>query len=159
MPKIAITKVFTSCNAAHAIAIDKSNQAYGWGRNEGLVLGSSFGENATVVPTPQIIAYDVAMAGLGKSHTIFLKTDGTLHGLGQNKSGQCGWRESVKQSGVLKPCNVLAGTKEDDASERTFVKVSCGEDFSLAIDQEGNLFSTGSSEYGQLGNGYVCFLG
>lgn len=32
MPKVAITKVFTSCNAAHAIAIDKSNQAYGWGR-------------------------------------------------------------------------------------------------------------------------------
>lgn len=32
MPKIAITKVCASCNSAHAIAIDKSNQAYGWGR-------------------------------------------------------------------------------------------------------------------------------
>ena len=32
MPLVAITKVCTSCNAAHAIAIDKSNQAYGWGR-------------------------------------------------------------------------------------------------------------------------------
>ncbi len=32
MPKIAITKVCASCNGAHAIAIDKSNQAYGWGR-------------------------------------------------------------------------------------------------------------------------------
>lgn len=32
MPTVAITKVYTSCNAAHAIAIDKSNQAYGWGR-------------------------------------------------------------------------------------------------------------------------------
>jgi hypothetical protein len=32
MPKVAISKVFTSCNAAHTIAIDKSNQAYGWGR-------------------------------------------------------------------------------------------------------------------------------
>ena len=32
MPKIAITKVCASCNAAHAIAIDKSNHAYGWGR-------------------------------------------------------------------------------------------------------------------------------
>lgn len=32
MPKIAITQVCASCNSAHAIAIDKSNQAYGWGR-------------------------------------------------------------------------------------------------------------------------------
>ena len=32
MPTVAITQVCTSCNAAHAIAIDKSNQAYGWGR-------------------------------------------------------------------------------------------------------------------------------
>ena len=32
LPTVAITKVCTSCNAAHAIAIDKSNQAYGWGR-------------------------------------------------------------------------------------------------------------------------------
>ena len=32
MPLVAITKVCASCNGAHAIAIDKSNQAYGWGR-------------------------------------------------------------------------------------------------------------------------------
>lgn len=153
LPKIAITKVCTSCNASHAIAIDKSNQAYGWGRNEGLVLGSSFGEGATVVPTPQIIATDIETAALGKSHTIFLQTDGTLHGLGQNKSGQCGWRESVKQSGDLKPCIALVGKREDDDSEPVFVKIACGEDFSLAVDSHGVMYSTGSSEFGQLANG------
>ena len=78
LPKISIAKVCTSCNAAHAIAIDKSNNAYGWGRNEGMTLGSSLGEGK-VVPTPQIIASDIQTAALGKSHTIFLQMDGTLH--------------------------------------------------------------------------------
>lgn len=146
LPKISITKVCTSCNAAHAIAIDKSNNAYGWGRNEGMTLGDSLGEGR-VVPTPQIIASDIQSAALGKSHTIFLQTDGTLHAIGTNKSGQCGWRESAKESGSLKACVIVGapGTK--------FVKIACGEDFSVALDDKGILYTTGSSEFGQLANG------
>lgn len=143
MPKVAITSVFTSCNAAHAIAIDKANQAYGWGRNEGMCLGEF--DEAKVVPTPTVIASDVASAALGKSHTILLQTDGTLHALGLNKSGQCGWKGNVKQSGVLKPCIA--------PKDVVFTKIACGEDFSMALDNKGILYSTGSSEYGQLGNG------
>jgi alpha-tubulin suppressor-like RCC1 family protein len=151
MPKIAITKVFTSCNAAHAIALDKSNQAYGWGRNEGLCLGEqqaaeTSGESAvTVIPTPTLIGSDIASAALGKSHTIFLQTDGSLHALGSNKVGQCGWRASMKQSGVLKACIA--------PKDVVFSKISCGEDFAIALDDQGVLYSTGSSEFGQLGNG------
>eukprot|EP00534_Pseudo-nitzschia_fraudulenta_P011231 CAMPEP_0201220578 /NCGR_PEP_ID=MMETSP0851-20130426/191667_1 /ASSEMBLY_ACC=CAM_ASM_000631 /TAXON_ID=183588 /ORGANISM="Pseudo-nitzschia fraudulenta, Strain WWA7" /LENGTH=619 /DNA_ID=CAMNT_0047510307 /DNA_START=121 /DNA_END=1980 /DNA_ORIENTATION=+ len=151
MPLVAITKVCASCNAAHAVAIDKSNQAYGWGRNEGLVLGSEFGEETRVVPTPRIIATEIETASLGKSHTLFLKTDGTLHALGQNKVGQCAWRGSVKQSGVLKAC-IVSGVRKDDPGV-VFAKIACGEDFSLALSDKGVLYSTGNAEFGQLGNG------
>jgi alpha-tubulin suppressor-like RCC1 family protein len=146
LPSIAITKVFASCNGAHAIAIDKSNQAYGWGRNEGLVLGNEFGD-AKIIPTPKRIASQIQTAALGKSHTLFLKTDGTLHALGTNKVGQCGWKQNVKLSGSLKAC--LTG----GAKGTIFSKISCGEDFSVALDDQGILYSTGSSEFGQLGNG------
>jgi alpha-tubulin suppressor-like RCC1 family protein len=151
LPKIVITKVCTSCNAAHAIAIDKSNQAYGWGRNEGLVLGNM--EGATHVPTPQIIASQIQTAALGKSHTIFLKTDGTLHALGTNKSGQCGWRQNIKSSGTLKACIVGVTAAKKGQDPMKLVKIACGEDFSLALNDQGILFSSGSSEFGQLGNG------
>jgi len=143
MPKIAITSVFTSCNAAHAVAVDKAHQAYGWGRNEGMCLGE-FNE-AKVVPTPTIIASHITSAALGKSHTILLQTDGTLHAIGLNKSGQCGWKATVKQSGLMKACVA--------PKDVVFAKIACGEDFSLALDDKGILYSTGSSEYGQLGNG------
>jgi hypothetical protein len=153
MPSIAVIKVCTSCNAAHAIAIDRSNQAYGWGRNEGLALGDA--GDAKVVPTPQIVATDIASAALGKSHTIFLRTDGSLHALGTNKSGQCGWREGTKQSGTLKPCLTSSLGKSDDGSDGSlkFCKIACGEDFSIALDDQGVMYTTGSSEFGQLGNG------
>mmetsp|Transcript_8807 Transcript_8807/g.26145 ORF Transcript_8807/g.26145 Transcript_8807/m.26145 type:complete len:582 (-) Transcript_8807:2871-4616(-) len=151
MPKVAITRVCTSCNAAHAIAIDKSNQAYGWGRNEGLVLGSEFGEDVKVIPTPKIIATDIEMAALGKAHTLFLKTDGSVYALGQNKVGQCAWRGSVKQSGVLKPCIITGSKKGDDATR--FIRIACGEDFSVALSDQGVMYTTGSAEFGQLGNG------
>jgi Regulator of chromosome condensation (RCC1) repeat len=153
LPSVAITKVFTSCNAAHAIAIDRSNQAYGWGRNEGLALGGDV--SSKVIPTPQVVASDIAAAACGKSHTIFLKTDGSLHAMGTNKSGQCGWRESMKQSGILKPCLTLSLGKSEDGGDGSpkFCKVACGEDFSIALDDQGVMYTTGSSEFGQLGNG------
>jgi alpha-tubulin suppressor-like RCC1 family protein len=92
-----------------------------------------------------LIASNVAKAALGKSHTIFLRTDGTLHALGSNKSGQCGWKANVKQSGVLKACIT--------PKDIVFSKIACGEDFSVALDDKGILYTTGSSEFGQLGNG------
>jgi alpha-tubulin suppressor-like RCC1 family protein len=142
LPKIAITKVFTSCNAAHAICLAKDQTAYGWGRNEQLQLGSALPTN---VITPQIIAHDVGMAALGKSHTLIL-SNGVISGLGSNKSGQCGWKPNVKSSGVWKASNFSPTTT-------VFVKMACGEDFSAAICNEGYLYTTGSSEFGQLANG------
>jgi alpha-tubulin suppressor-like RCC1 family protein len=153
MPSVAVTTVCTSCNAAHAIAIDRSNQAYGWGRNEGLALGDAY--DGKVIPTPQIVATDIVTAALGKSHTIFLKTDGSLHALGTNKSGQCGWKEGTKHSGSLKQCLASSLGKSDDGSDVSpkFCKIACGEDFSVALDDHGVMYTTGSSEFGQLGNG------
>ncbi|CAJ1946218.1 unnamed protein product [Cylindrotheca closterium] len=145
LPKVAIAKVCTSCNASHTIAIDRANQAYGWGRNEALCLGDEVGESK-VIPTPQIIASNIQTAALGKSHTIFLQLDGSLHAMGQNKSGQCGWRQNVKSSGTLKPCQV-------NNKDIKFARIACGEDFSVALDEEGILYSAGSSEFGQLANG------
>jgi alpha-tubulin suppressor-like RCC1 family protein len=115
------------------------------------VLGSEFGEDAKVIPTPQIIASDIKAAALGKAHTLFLKTDGTIHALGQNKVGQCAWRGNVKHSGVLKAC-IIPGTRKDDATGN-FIKIACGEDFSVALNDQGVLYTTGSAEFGQTAAG------
>lgn len=104
-----------------------------------------------MIPTPQIIASDIAMAALGKSHTLFLKTDGSIHALGTNKVGQCAWRKNVTTSGVLKQC-IVGGAKKDDSSVK-FIKIAAGEDFSVALSDEGFMYTTGNAEFGQLANG------
>jgi alpha-tubulin suppressor-like RCC1 family protein len=44
---------------------------------------------------------------------------------------------------------IFSGT----SSPPVIAMVACGEDFSIALDTDGYMYSTGSSEYGQLGNG------
>jgi alpha-tubulin suppressor-like RCC1 family protein len=34
-----------------------------------------------------------------------------------------------------------------------FAQIACGEAFSVALSDQGKIYTTGSSEYGQLGNG------
>ena len=149
LPKIAITKVFSSCNAAHALAVDHASNLYGWGRNEQHQLGSSL--PSKVVVTPQIIANNCLTAAVGKSHSLMIdSSDGQIMAIGSNKSGQCGWRAKQTQHGAWKASTVVGAPSPSGIN---FVKIACGEDFSVALDEDGNLYTTGSSEYGQLGNG------
>lgn len=159
--RVKIIRVAASCSAAHAIAIDVNHVAYGWGRNEQLQLGNLLkGEGGAEkskspprsVPLPRVVASDVRMAAVGKSHTIFISSStGQLSAYGHNKLGQCGWRESTQSlttnATQPKPCLV-----SPDPST-TFAQVACGEDFSLALSTDGRLFSTGSSQFGKLGKG------
>ena len=148
LPKIAITKVFSSCNSAHALAIDHASNLYGWGRNEQHQLGS--GLPSKVVVTPQIIGHGCKTAAVGKSHSLMIDNDGQIMAIGSNKCGQCGWRAKQASSGNWKASTVVGSATP---SSINFVKIACGEDFSVAIDDNGDLYTTGSSEFGQLGNG------
>jgi alpha-tubulin suppressor-like RCC1 family protein len=138
------TKIFTSCNAVHSIAIDEAGVAYGWGRNESSQLGASL-PNVVVLPTELELPDKVVGAALGKSHTILQLADQSLWAVGANKAGQCGVRVGTEVIPNFRKCVVPESV--------TIVQISCGEDFSVALDSEGYLYSTGSSEYGQLGNG------
>lgn len=173
-PKIAIAKVVTSCTAAHSIAIDVNGVCYAWGRNESSQLGSGLPENVAL-PTKLDGIGDgtgskVVDAAVGKGHSIFLLQNGELWAVGANKAGQCGVRNSTDVPNFRKcvlpedveivqvclfVCTIVCWLLV--ALFLTFVsampKISCGEDFSVALSSEGHVYTTGSSEFGQLGNG------
>lgn len=80
--------------------------------------------------------------GVGSRHSMFVKANGTLWGMGRNANGQLGngttshtWH-SAMQTG----------------SSTTVTQVSCGGDHSLFIDN-GSLWAMGDNSYGQLGDG------
>mmetsp|Transcript_19621 Transcript_19621/g.37113 ORF Transcript_19621/g.37113 Transcript_19621/m.37113 type:complete len:642 (-) Transcript_19621:26-1951(-) len=144
-----VTKVFSAGHSVHAICLDANGQVHGWGRNEGQQLGSSRPNNV-YWPTP-LDDFDsespIVQAATGKSHTLFLNKDGEVWALGSNKFGQCG----VKPGPASETVGTPRITAVPDGVE--MAEISCGEDFSMAISTQGRLYSTGCSQYGQLGNG------
>lgn len=105
LPGVAITKVFTSSNACHSIALDASGQAYGWGRNDAGQLTKDLPSN---VATPTLLEgltdRTIISAACGKSHTLVLTNDGQVLSVGYNKMGQCGIKSSTETVSQFKAC-------------------------------------------------------
>ncbi|GMI36202.1 hypothetical protein TrRE_jg1099, partial [Triparma retinervis] len=91
----------------------------------------------------------IVAAAVGKSHTILVDSDGKAYGAGRNSEGQCGIN-TITEANVtsFKPCKV-----GKDNKDCRFAQVSAGENFTVAVDEDGLLYSCGNSEYGTLGNG------
>jgi hypothetical protein len=78
----------------------------------------------------------------GFSHTIALKTDGTLWAWGGNGDSQIGNGGSQI---VVKPLQI--------GSDTDWKAISCGNAHTVALKTDGTLWAWGYNEYGQLGNG------
>ncbi len=85
----------------------------------------------------------------GGSHTVMLKVDGSVWTYGQNEYGQLGIGSSQYSDVPMKvafPKNTV------------ITKIATGEDHSLALDSEGNVWVWGRNQYYQLGNNSVEYL-
>lgn len=103
LPKIQITKVFSSCNSVHALCVDTSGKLYGWGRNEAGQLGSSL-PKMVGKPVQLEIDHDIVEAAVGKSHSVVLTASHEMFAVGSNKVGQCGIKSSVENVPNFRKC-------------------------------------------------------
>jgi alpha-tubulin suppressor-like RCC1 family protein len=144
---VKVRSVFSAGHACHTIAIMESGEVYGWGRNELGNLGGDLAKNVfsptrlSNVPTGRVEA-----AAVGKGHTLLL-VDGAIFAVGSNKVGQCG------MSGVTDQAHSFRKVKFSGDDEPTIVQIACGESFSVALSDEGYIYTAGSAEYGCLGSG------
>jgi alpha-tubulin suppressor-like RCC1 family protein/plastocyanin len=89
----------------------------------------------------------------GNNHTLALDKNGNVWSWGSNTSGQLGNTDSGTSDPQLTPVRVMTG--EQNASGNyleNIIAVSAGNNFSLALDSRGNVWSWGCNLYGQLGN-------
>jgi len=77
----------------------------------------------------------------GEEFIMFIKSDGTLWGMGQNTNGQLGTDDTVRYE-----LPVQEATKSSNWTD-----VKCGENFTVALKTTGELFGTGDRNEGQLG--------
>jgi hypothetical protein len=143
--KVRISFVAASPSSCHSVAVSSAGAAYGWGRNDHSQLGLDH-LNTVVAPTSLELPFKVASAAVGKAHTILISPAGDGYGAGRCAEGQLGTNQSVERVPKFKKM-VFA------SAPQKLAQASCGDFFTVCLDDEGRLYSTGLSQFGALGNG------
>lgn len=126
----------------HSLAITDDGRLLSWGGNTSRQLGDGTSSDFRNTPEPLGIDLDWRTVKAGKSHSLGIKTNGTLWAWGNNTLGQLG-----DGSAVAKSTPVRIGSDLD------WQKLAAGNNHSLAIKADGTLWAWGLNTRGQLGNG------
>lgn len=86
---------------------------------------------------------------VGDTHTLAINSKSHLFSWGSNDYGQCG----IKACGYV-PYDKKTKVKIPNVNAR-IKEIACGSTHSLALDYEGNVYSWGNDQKGQLGSGYL----
>ena len=144
-----------SCGLNHVAAIDKKGDLWMWGSNfDGQLgnnyVGDAFNESGSPYMTvPDLVMHNVVAVSCGGNHTAAIDADGTLWAWGSNEEGQLG---TDGASDTWSAYYESIQTNPDRVMDHV-VAVSCGENHTAAIDQDGTLWTWGWNEFGQLGTG------
>jgi alpha-tubulin suppressor-like RCC1 family protein len=89
----------------------------------------------------QIVASNVTAISAGADHSLFLKSDGSLWGMGINGNGQLG-------DGTYNTTNL-----PERIVASNVMAIAAGANFSLFLKTDGSLWAMGENDSGQLGDG------
>lgn len=129
----------------HSLGIQSTGQTlWSWGANDAGQVGNGTTTVAGVNAPVQVGGTTTTwlwVAG-GASHSLAIRTDGTLYAWGANDNGQLGNSTTTAQA---TPAQI--GTSAD------WAQVAAGATHTIGVQKAGTLWSWGSNTEGQLGNG------
>ena len=144
---LPVQRVFSSSSSSHYFIQLSDNSLHAMGRNDHGQLGIK-NTNTQYWPVPVKIPSDACVKKIatGRSHTILLTDDNKIFVCGANNFGQIGLGEGIKASQ-----DVTSFVPLDIGND--IIDIACGWDHSLVCTNEGELYTFGHPDYGQLGNG------
>ncbi|ERM18314.1 RCC1 domain-containing protein [Brevibacillus laterosporus] len=116
---------------------------YGTGSDANGGLGSSSVKGKTTSPVPVDDLSDVLMVDTGTSHTVALQKDGTVWTWGWSAYGELGNEKAKSTEKTPHHVKWLSDVKQ----------VRAGENFTLALREDGTVWAFGKNRSGQLGDG------
>lgn len=137
------SSIQSGCDGWHTLAIKEDKSLWGTGANSGGQLG--LGDNVGRTVFTEIGIIDWQKVSCGRAHSAAINEDGYLYATGGNYYGQLG----IGSPGP--------GSNRNEFSRLAtwppifWKEVACGEYHTLAIRDDGTLWSTGYNNYGQLG--------
>lgn len=156
IPEVTETKPMVTTISAgdyHSGVVDENGSLWVWGRNDRGQLGNGTKENAL---SPIRIMDNVQSISVGTYHTAAIQTDGSLWIWGCNHEGELGNGITGNDEGYIwdswggddYPIQTVPVKIMEDVSA-----VSCGNEFTAIIKNDGSLWMWGRNEHGQIGNG------
>jgi alpha-tubulin suppressor-like RCC1 family protein len=136
-----------AASSYYSMAIKKDGSLWGWGLNSCGQVGVAPNPTGFIeewVPVRAGLENDWAFVAVGREHTMIIKKDGSLWAMGTGGWGQLGlghdyedWKDRHIPSRV---------------GDNTYVAVSAGYAFTMALDTDGRLWGWGDNYNYQLGN-------
>lgn len=127
--------------SGHVIAVLDDGTAYGWGRNAFGQIGNASTDNATA---PAQMKFDgIKAVAPGGGHTLILREDGTLWGCGAGFFGMLG-PDNMRVHPVPVPI---------PQAPTGIVQLVSGGSHTLALLEDGTVWTWGRDDRGQLGDG------
>ena len=140
-----------------SLAVGSDGNAYAWGRNNRGQLGDGTTSQRTtpvVVRMPDRNTYPdlpkdftYVQVSAGANHSLALGSDGNAYAWGDNGNGQLGNNTTSRNTPVR------IGKPADLPKDFTYLQVSAGDQYSLAVGSDGNAYAWGRNNRGQLGDG------
>lgn len=136
-----------------ALAATSPGQVYAFGHNDFGQLGNpdrTVGLEANPLPEPVALPGEngpVTQTAAGYGHSLVVTSTGQLYSFGENDYGQLG-RTTNSGTGNANPVPTLVSLPSGSAP---VTEVAAGTYFSLAVTSDGQLYSFGENEFGELG--------
>ncbi|HEY0457924.1 MAG TPA: FG-GAP-like repeat-containing protein, partial [Pyrinomonadaceae bacterium] len=140
--------VAVEAGAFHTLALKSDGTVWAWGFNDNGQLGDgSIVSRATPVQVGSAVTgfNNIIAISAGDSHSIALKSDGTVWVWGDNEFGQIGNGTSSPTVNQLAPMQ--------NASLSGITQIAAGIFHNIALKPDGKVFVWGDNFYGQVGNG------
>ena len=140
-----------SAGEYHVLAIDESGNIWSWGDNSYTQLGRILEgtEKQSNVPTMlNTNGIKFSQVSAGEYQSLAIDIDGNLWSWGDNSRGQIGQEKNKK---IAIPTKV----ETESAKGVKFKKISAGNNHSVALDEDGNIWACGDCGNGKLSNGYT----
>lgn len=127
----------------HSLVLKSDGTVWATGDNSKGQLGLDSLETQTLVLTKMTLNNsDVTAIAAGDQHSLILKSDGTVWATGNNGKGQLGLDSSETQTLVLTKMTL---------NNSDITAIAAGDQHSIALKSDGNVWATGDNAFGQLG--------
>jgi len=134
-----VTKI--AAGGYHTLFLKGDGSLWAMGNNRFGGLGDGTSTTYGTNRPSQIVAGGVTVIAAGGGHSLFIKSDGSLWGMGWNAFGQLG---DGTINDTNRPMQLLASN---------VTAIAAGDSHSLFLKKDGSLWAMGYNKYGELGDG------